>query len=356
MNRQRRLSAVLLSGIAVFFISQAYAQPGGGRAAPVVTAEVEQRQMAPTIWVPGTVVSQDDAEVAAEVAGRLTWVAEVGGRVARGAPVARLDDTLVKAEIAETEAQIRREEARLAFLEREAERFKALSDQRSVARSEFDRAKSEAQVAAAELAAARARLSAARERLARHVIRAPFSGVVTERLRRAGEWAAAGGAVARLADDLRLEIRGQIPGGSVPHLAANAQLAVARSAEHTQVPLKALVTVGDAKSHLYEIRLAVKGDGWRAGETVRIAVPSGASQQVLAVPRDALVLRRNGATVFRVNGDNVAERVEVTPGIGSGKLIQVSGPLQPGDRVVVRGGERLRPGQTVAPSEGGKRP
>ncbi len=59
------------------------------------------------------------------------------------------------------------------------------------------------------------------------------------------------------------------------------------------------------------------------------------------------MLRRDGAFVFRVNADNTAERIAVEPGVGAGDLISVSGALEPGDRVVVRGGERLQPGQPV---------
>ena len=57
-------------------------------------------------------------------------------------------------------------------------------------------------------------------------------------------------------------------------------------------------------------------------------------------------LRRDGAVVFRVSGNDLAERVAVTPGIAQGSLIEVDG-IAPGDRVVTRGGERLRPGQPV---------
>ena len=64
--------------------------------------------------------------------------------------------------------------------------------------------------------------------------------------------------------------------------------------------------------------------------------------------RDALVLRAEGISVFVVNGDNTANQVAVTPGIGQGEDIEVSGDLEPGDRVVVRGNERLQPGQEVA--------
>ena len=68
---------------------------------------------------------------------------------------------------------------------------------------------------------------------------------------------------------------------------------------------------------------------------------------MLAVPRDALVLRRSGASVYSVNGDNKAINIPVQVGIASGEMVEVSGKLNPGDKVVIRGGERLRDGQLV---------
>ena len=104
---------------------------------------------------------------------------------------------------------------------------------------------------------------------------------------------------------------------------------------------------GDGRSHMFELRVDVDAAKWRVGDTVRLAVPSAEPTEVLAVPRDALVLRREGASVFRVTHEGLAEQVTVIPGVGSGAMIGVSGPLEPGDRVIARGAERLRPGQPV---------
>jgi multidrug efflux pump subunit AcrA (membrane-fusion protein) len=86
---------------------------------------------------------------------------------------------------------------------------------------------------------------------------------------------------------------------------------------------------------------------WTVGQLVSVAVPIRARENVLAVPRDALVLRHNGQFVFRINDDNNAEQVAVELGDSSGELIAVSGALQEGDRVAIRGAENLRDGAAV---------
>jgi len=61
-----------------------------------------------------------------------------------------------------------------------------------------------------------------------------------------------------------------------------------------------------------------------------------------------LVLRREGASVFRVKSDNTVEQVHVITGLGDGSYIEVIGELEAGDQVVTRGAERLSPGMEVS--------
>jgi multidrug efflux pump subunit AcrA (membrane-fusion protein) len=84
---------------------------------------------------------------------------------------------------------------------------------------------------------------------------------------------------------------------------------------------------------------------------VRIAIPTAESRPALVIPRDALVLRRDGTTIFRILDDNTAERIIVETGLAEGDFIEVIGAVQPGDAIVIRGGERLRAGQQVTPTQ-----
>ena len=66
-----------------------------------------------------------------------------------------------------------------------------------------------------------------------------------------------------------------------------------------------------------------------------------------AVPRDALVLRADRVSIYKIAENNVAKRVDVELGAAEGDYIEVIGEIAPGDDVVIRGGERLRDGQLV---------
>ena len=105
--------------------------------------------------------------------------------------------------------------------------------------------------------------------------------------------------------------------------------------------------VGDAVSRMVEVRLSAGDSEWLVGTPVQISLPSDASVSTVAVPRDALVLRHNGSFVFRIKDDNSAEQVAVEIGDSAGNLIAVSGPLQAGDRVAIRGAENLTDGAAI---------
>ena len=58
-------------------------------------------------------------------------------------------------------------------------------------------------------------------------------------------------------------------------------------------------------------------------------------------------MRRGAAQQQRVAGDGTSERIAVVTGTSEGELIEVEGGIAAGDRLVIRGGERLLPGQRV---------
>lgn len=331
----------------------AMAQPDGG-ASPVKLDEARMTEITPTMQVAGTVVSRDDAVLSAEVDGRLMEVADVGTRVEAGDEVARIEDTGLRLRAQELEAEIRRAEARLRYLEAELVRFERLAETNLAAVSQIEQTRSERDVAAGDLAVARSRLDQVEDQLDRTRITAPFPGMVVERVAQAGERVAAGTRVVRMVNPDRLEVVARAPLEYYRHVRSGDELEVTLpgmdSGEPLIAPLRTVVSVGDESRHVFEMRLDMAAP-LAVGQTVRVTIPTADVRQVLAVPRDALVLRGDGIAVFIVDEDNKARRIRVTTGIGSGEWIEVRGPIQDGDRVVVRGNERLRPGQDVVIQE-----
>ena len=70
-------------------------------AAPVKVEKAQRDTFSATLWVSGTVISQNDARIAAETDGRITWVADVGSRIEQGEAVARIDAEDLRLELAD---------------------------------------------------------------------------------------------------------------------------------------------------------------------------------------------------------------------------------------------------------------
>jgi RND family efflux transporter MFP subunit len=271
----------------------------------------------------------------------------VGTKVRAGEPVARVEDETLRLLNQELQAEIRRAEARLEFLANEVRRFATLAETNLASANQLEQARSEQAVAQGDLDVARARLAQNNDQLARTRILAPFDGVVVERMMRPGERVADGGVVVRLVNQERLEVVARAPLEYFAFSKPGNVLQLSAAGQELSANIRTVVAVGDEQTHQFELRLDLPGRPFEPGQTVRVAVPSSPAQRVLTVPRDAVVLRPEGATVFVIDSQQQAQQVTVRIGLGNGDRVEVHGGVNAGDPVVIRGNERLQPGQTV---------
>ena len=178
-------------------------------------------------------------------------------------------------------------------------------------------------------------------------IRAPFDGVITERLRNLGERLTVADEVLRLVDPNSLEVVARAPLNTVNFIDKGDVLSISNDYRDADAAIRTIVPFGNPQSHMFEIRLDADPVLWTVGESVRLTMPTAKAKEVLAVPRDALVLRREGASVFKVTDQSVVSQIKVIVGLGAGSLIEVFGDLAAGDEVVIRGAEGLSDGATI---------
>ncbi len=337
-------------------LGDAIAQPGGRQGggmppALVEVAEVVETSLAPVTWVAGTVVSRSDAQLSAEQQGRILEVLDVGSVVQEGDVIARIDDRPLALRVAELEAEVIRTEARLAYLESEYQRQQELSQRQLTSATLLEQTRSDQRVADSELKVAQSRLDQARDDLERTQLKAPFDGVVVERMVQIGERVSEGTVVIRLKDPNNLEVIARPPLSFLPFVEPGQYIQVDSAHSQGNWPVRTVVSLGNEATHVFELRLDVEADQFASGETLRVAVPIAAREQVVAVPRDALVLRGDGVSVYVVNSDQTVRRIPVTTGVGDHYYVGVSGELWPGEMVITRGNERLQPGQSVQVNE-----
>ncbi len=313
----------------------------------VVVEDAGMKMLAPTIDVPGTVVSRNDARLASELSAKLKWIADVGTVVKEGDTVARLEDITFRLLQMEAQSRVDREQARITFLRAEKERLERLRQENLSAKSQLDLTTSDLAVAESDKAIAEAQLGQARVSMYVTEIRAPFDGIVTEKLRNIGERLNVADEVIHLVDPDSIEVVARAPLNTVNFIKDGDILEVYNDYRKGEGSVRTTVPIGNPQSHMFEVRLNVDPRLWTVGESVRLSMPTALAREVMTVPRDALVLRREGASVFRIKEDMTAEQVNVITGLGAGSLIEIIGDVQPSDRVVIRGAERLSTGMTV---------
>ena len=340
-----RLIRLCIPGLLYLLVAPCLAQQSD--TVPVTVSEAREMEIFSRSWLPGTVMGRFDSRIAAEVEGRLMQVLDVGDRVAKGDKLASIEAFTLSLHVAEMEAEILPKEARLDFLEREVKRLTMLAEQNNAAKNRLDEVSSQFKQTRGELKVARARLAQSKDQLARTTLYAPFDGVVTERYKSEGERVERGDQVLRLVNTEDLEIQVRVPQEAINNLRKGEALEVKDQELAGSANLRTYVPVGDELSRLYELRLKFKQEQWMSGHAVRVSVPVSRPKMVVAVPRDALVIRQKNVSVFRINQDNIAEFVAVKTGLSEGESIEVIGDIKPGEQVVIRGNERLRPGQKV---------
>jgi RND family efflux transporter MFP subunit len=331
----------------ILLASAGQAWPEGSDGVAVEIATAQEQLLSPEQWVPGNVISRLDSEIAAEVEGTLLSVVEEGDRVRAGQPLGQINDEVRQIQLRNDESRVRRLEANITFLDRQLERFKELVANNSTAELEFDRVRMEREMVIQELASAEAQRDQTLYQIERTRIVAPFDGVIAERMRQPGEFIAAGESLVRLVNDTRLEARVQAPINVLRYISPGAEIAVETDFQKSIASIRAIVPVGDERSRMVELRIALPALGWIIGEAIRVSVPIAAPTYAVTVPRDALVLRESQVYVFKIGQGGTAERISVVAGDGSADMIGVSGALRAGDRVVIRGAERLQHGQLV---------
>ncbi len=362
-------SRILAGAATALALISASAPSPAQDAAPALVAvdEVRREPLAGTVPVIGRMVARQSGVVAARTRGAVLEVrVEVGDRVEEGDTLAVLvsdrleaERDLARAEAAEGKAQIETAEATLALARQELERLEALRKSAAFSQARYDdkrqevvRYLSEVAEAKASLARARANLRVAEIDLRNARIRAPYAGVVSLRHTEAGAYLDIGSPVVTLinADDLEIEadvvtnrIAG-IPPGTPVEVRVGEQV-------QGQAVVRAIIPDENPRTRTRAVRFTprfdVSGTGLATNQTVILDLPVGEAREVTSVKKDAVINRQGQTLVFVVVGGDSVQVRAVRLGDAVGDRFEVVEGLKPGELVVVRGNERLLPGQKV---------
>jgi RND family efflux transporter MFP subunit len=269
----------------------------------------------------------------------------------------RLDIALARSALQATEAATAQAREELADARRRLADAERLASRSSIAATQVRALQSEVSIDATTVKLREAEQRAEAERLERHRVRAPFAGVIGQKLTEAGEWVAPGDAVFELIADRGLRVDFRVPQAYFPRIARDTPVALRFDAHDGRTVagrIGEIVPVSDADARTFLVRVYPQADdlsltpGMSASGTLRLRT----GERGIAIPRDALLRHPDGrVTVWVVDGEaaaaTVAERV-VTTGLAFDGHVVVTDGLTPGATIVVEGNEALRPGQRIS--------
>ena len=286
------------------------------------------------------------AVLSAEEGGRVETVSmDKGSRVRAGEALIALDRRLLAADLESARAG-------LDLASFNEERVRQLRAENAVSELDYEQAR-------AELRRASAIAQAAELRHERAVLTAPFDGVVADRYVEPGELLVPGTPVLRILDPFVLKLECDVTERDITELFEGmaAQVEFAGNPETLMGRIHWVGFAADPKTGKFPVEVRVDNAdlSLRPGVMGRARVLRARHEDVIAIPRDAVVERAGGPTAFVVE-EGVAVERSLSLGPDHGLMVVVDDGLAPGDRLVVRGQRELRPGMTVKITEESRRP
>ncbi len=319
-------------------------------AKPIKAASVLNIPLAANTELNATLYSRSHIPITASLNTRVDFLVEPGDFVNQGDKLAGMDLLPIQLRQAEQKAQISRAKINVAYIKNELSRLQELSKTQAVSQFNLDQMRSEHDLAVADLEIAQLKLAQINEQLSRAIITAPFAGIITERLIRVGSEVSRGDILLRLLDTEHLEARLYIPIKYLAFINKGDKLSMSASEQKTLAAVTAKIPRADPRSQTFEVRINIPkalNKHWAAGQLVSVSVPTQKPTDSLTVPRDALILRKSGSYVIKVNADSTVSRLAVVIGKGNKERVAVTGSLKHGDNVAIRGAERLADGDKV---------
>jgi membrane fusion protein (multidrug efflux system) len=364
-------------------------QPGAPAPIAVAPVAASEQPIARFIRATGTLMAEEQADVAAETAGRVVSAAiERGMPVSQGAELVRLSAAETDAQLREAEANAAQIEARLGLTasgafdvnavpevlnakaafelaQSEFNRIKSLLDQRVVSQSEYDQRRTQMEASRQQydvakngaaqqyqsLLAARARVSLARKAFTDTVVRAPFNGVIAQRLVSAGDYVTKGMKVAIVVRVNPLRVQLTIPEQFISTITVGQPVtfevdAYAGRTFEGRVKYVAPALQAEQRALTVEATVPNPTGVLKPGLFATARIEQAARTRGVLVPATAVLTSAGTGRVYVMSGDHVEERI-VTTGETVGDLVEITNGLKAGEHVATKNIAQLADGIKV---------
>ncbi len=352
---------VLGFGLASAWIASAQAQDeeAGDQAATVGVDNVIREHARQNVPVVGRLVARRSGVVSVLSQGVVADMrVRVGDRVQAGDMMAKLSTNRLGWARELRAAELETAKAELSLRERELQRLANLKQSAAFSAARYEDAVQELAKAESDAARASANLNLSEIDLANAEIIAPYPGVVAEVHTEIGTYLNTGQPVVTLVDDSQMEIEAEVPANHTQGLAPGTAVTFTiRDGGTRTAQVRAVVPSENPLTRTRKVRFTPKNGAAltnaAANQSVTLSIPAGPARDVVTVHKDA-VLNKSGQRMVFVVEDGKADMRTVDLGEAVGTRFVVMSGLSIGDTVVVRGNERLIPGQTVETKPNGQ--
>lgn len=289
-----------------------------------VTSTGNQQELSST----GNVVANPGIIVRSEIAGRITQIFfKPGEKVVAGAPLIEIYPDVIKAELAQCQADLKLKQ--LSY-----ERIAKLYESHTVSKAEYDNA-------LAALDSAKAKQEEMNAKLRQTLLTASFSGRTGINLVNLGDYVNVGQDLVSLQTLDPIYIDFSVPEMYVHQVRVNQEISVTSESSPNEIfkgTVFAIDPLADSKTRSIKIRAVVpnKEEKLLPGTFVEVTLLSGKQQQVIKIPQTAVVYDAAGDYVYKVV-DGHAKKTAVVLGERDGTNISVKQGLVVGDIVVTAG-------------------
>jgi len=331
-------------------------------AIPVTVGEVKNMDVVYRLHRVGSLEAKESVVLKAEVemsAGeRVTGIFfEEGDWVETGQLLVKLDDAKVRTAMDQLEARLRQLEIQLANSERTLKRKQPLVKENLISKQDFDDLKTKNEIEKATIKEVTAKLAHNRELLEDTEVRAPFSGVTSERLVSVGDFLQMGEPIVRVVQLNPLEISFRVDEKYKPHLFIDQPVTIKvaaypdRKFEGKICFISPDVNI-NTRTFLIKGRIANEGNLLNPGMFAETSIITETHKDALVVPWESVVQLEDEVYLY-VTNTTTAKKVPVELGLISGRVAEVCGDLKPGQCVVIEGKYALQDGAKVKVVETG---
>lgn len=298
----------------------------------------------------GTIYYNETSVVASQVAGLALKVNfDSTDAVKKGQILVELDHEILDSRINAVRASIKEIRLQLEKVNKDLRRYTKLVRQKNVSQQQYDEVYYNKTTLEQKQIALQADLDVLKIERKQSLIRAPYSGFITLKSVNRGEWVEKGGAIATLVNPEKIYILFDIPVHFAAHLNTHQTVEVTVNGTRYQGQIEGLIVQGDAKTRTVPLKMTldIQDNSIFAGAEAQIRLPRNQQSESILVPRDAVIKRFGQDVVFTIQ-EGKAQMIPVKVQLYDGSKVSVLAEgLSEQVRVIIKGNERIFPGQAV---------